>query len=357
MVMNHNLKVGIYIPTLNKPDFVIRQIRYYASLNSPHPVYIGDNSNSEKAFLLQEALKNFRNKLEITYFHHQPSISQAECQLNLVTHIKEKYAVFVGDDDFLVPDSVTKCAEFLENNPDFSLASGLAVSFSLDQTGPYGKIVELSDYPRPEVLEEKAENRLWDYLNRYHVTLFSVARTADLKKDWEVSLKAKERSFQTEVMPGCLAIIRGKSKTLDCLGIIRQMHDNRQPSPDIFDWLVKSDWAETYQYFLETLVKELSQTNGLSELSALNAVKNTMWVYIEKHLISGHLAQKKQNKNYLNPIKNVFGKIPYAKKIFYKHINPKLKNGLGRSMHYQVSQPWSPYYQDFQEIEKALKGL
>ncbi len=211
--MPNDLKVGIYIPTLNKPDFVIRQIKYYASLHSPHPVYIGDNSSLEKAQLLQEALKNFQNKLEINYFHHQPSISQAECQLNLVSHMKEKYAVFSGDDDFLVPDSLTNCAEFLENHPDFSLASGLAVSFSLDQPGPYGKIATLSDYPRPEVLEEKAGDRLQNYLNRYHVTLFSLARTVDLKRDWEVSLKAKERSFQTEVMPGFLAIVRGKSKT------------------------------------------------------------------------------------------------------------------------------------------------
>lgn len=349
--MSDSFKVGIYIPTLNKPDFVIRQIKYYASLNSPHPVYIGDNSSPENAQILQKALENFKNKLEINYIYRPAE--QAESQLNLVSQIKEKYAAFVGDDDFLVPNSLTKCAQFLENNPDYSLASGLAVSFSLDRPGPYGKIVNLSDYPRPEVLEEKGKDRLMDYLNRYHVTLFSVARTADLKRDWELSVKAKDRSFQTEIMLGTLAIVRGKSKTLDCLSLVRQMHDSRQPSPDIFDWLAKPDWAETYQYFLEVLAKELTKIDVPNERLAKKIVKEAMWLYIQNHLVSGHLIPN-QNKNYLNLFKKTFVKIPFAKKIFYKYINPKLKNGLGRSMHYQVSQPWSLYYQDWQEIKKAL---
>lgn len=354
--MSNELKVGIYIPTLNKPDFVIRQIKYYASLRSPHPIYIGDDSNEENALILQQAIENFKDRLEINYYHKQWPPSQADCELKLVSSIKEKYAVFCGDDDFLTPNSLTKCAEFLEKNSDYALATGLAVSFNLDRSGPYGQIVSMSDYRRPEVLKEKAGERLLDYLTTYHVTLFSVGRTVDLKNDWELSLKAKEGSFQTEIMSGCLAVARGKTKTLDCLAIIRQMHDTRQPSPDIFDWLTKPDWAETYQYFSEVLAKEISEKDDFSEDEAKSIIKKAMWTYIQKHLVAkyGQVDQKKPT-NFEKLSKKIVKKIfPSSKKIFLKYLKPRLKTGRP-SLHYEVRQPWSPYYQDFQEIVKAVE--
>ena len=40
-------KVAILIPTLNRSDFLIRQLQYYATVENPHPVYIGDASDKE----------------------------------------------------------------------------------------------------------------------------------------------------------------------------------------------------------------------------------------------------------------------------------------------------------------------
>lgn len=341
---------------MNKPDFIIRQIKYYVSLRSPHPVYIGDDSDEQRAGILKQAIEKFKDKLEINYYHKQWPPSQADCELKLVSSIKEKYTVFSGDDDFLIPDSLTKCAEFLENNSNYSLTTGLAVSFNLDRSGPYGQITSMSDYRRPEVTEETAGERLLDYLTTYHVTLFSVGRTIDLKRDWELSLQAKERSFQTEIMPGCLAVTRGKTKTLNYLAIVRQMHDTRQPSPDIFDWLARLDWAETYQYFSETLAKEISEKDGLSESEAKNIIKKALWVYIQKHLASKY-GQIKQKHTVLEKAgKKVLKKIfPISKNIFLKYLKPRLKTGQP-SLHYEVRQPWSRHYQDFQKIEKTIQS-
>ena len=38
-------KVAILIPTKNRSDFLIRQLKYYASVDSVHPIYIGDSSD------------------------------------------------------------------------------------------------------------------------------------------------------------------------------------------------------------------------------------------------------------------------------------------------------------------------
>ena len=48
-MITDNLKVAILIPTMNRADFVIRQLQYYASVNCPHTIYIGDSSNQENS--------------------------------------------------------------------------------------------------------------------------------------------------------------------------------------------------------------------------------------------------------------------------------------------------------------------
>ena len=45
--MSSSNKVAILIPTMNRSDFLIRQLNYYANVKSQHPIYIGDASNIE----------------------------------------------------------------------------------------------------------------------------------------------------------------------------------------------------------------------------------------------------------------------------------------------------------------------
>ena len=65
------MKVAILIPTMNRPDFIERTVGYYNSLNSPHPIYIGDASDPGGAAQTAKILERFRN-VEVKYFHfHQ----------------------------------------------------------------------------------------------------------------------------------------------------------------------------------------------------------------------------------------------------------------------------------------------
>ena len=59
-------KVAIIIPTKNRLDFVIRTILYYASINSHHPIFIGDASDKSSEELV---LKAAQDKIEVYYFH------------------------------------------------------------------------------------------------------------------------------------------------------------------------------------------------------------------------------------------------------------------------------------------------
>ena len=59
-------KVAILIPTKNRIDFVIRTIKYYVSINSSHPIFIGDASSKSSEELVINAAEN---KIDVYYFH------------------------------------------------------------------------------------------------------------------------------------------------------------------------------------------------------------------------------------------------------------------------------------------------
>ena len=57
--------LGIIVPTMNRPDFVIRQLNYYASLNSPHAIYYADSSNLENSKKITDEIAKLNDKLHI----------------------------------------------------------------------------------------------------------------------------------------------------------------------------------------------------------------------------------------------------------------------------------------------------
>src|SRR3989338_6817452 len=111
---NDNLRVGIIVPTRNRSEFITRLLNYYASLKSPHTIYLGDSSDPPEK--IKKIVSELNGKLNIVY-HYSPPGDVAKCEFELLTLVKEKYACLLCDDDYHVPDAITECAEFLEKNP------------------------------------------------------------------------------------------------------------------------------------------------------------------------------------------------------------------------------------------------
>ena len=132
-------KVAILIPTINRKEFVIRQLRYYASVSSTHPVYIGDGSAVSAANEIQAALDSCGSKLQV-YYHHLPGLNDRQTIVRLGELANETYCAFKGDDDYLIPGSLSKCADFLHHNPSYRTAQGKAILFQLNEPGPYGTL-------------------------------------------------------------------------------------------------------------------------------------------------------------------------------------------------------------------------
>ena len=123
-------KVSILVPTLNRSEFVIRLLEYYSSVKSIHPIYIGDSSNISHKNKILDKVNDLKGKLCINYFHW-PKYNDLKTLDELAKKSKEDFCAYIGDDDFLIPNSLEICANFLSKNPNYRTAQGKAMIFHL----------------------------------------------------------------------------------------------------------------------------------------------------------------------------------------------------------------------------------
>src|SRR3989338_235501 len=108
--------ITIILPTMNRPDFLERLLRYYAAVNFQHSIFIGDASDSGPADKAKTVVAKFKSNLNVEY-HGCPGLSIAQTVAKLNQSLKTPYAVLTGDDDFLVPAGIGRCVDFLKRNP------------------------------------------------------------------------------------------------------------------------------------------------------------------------------------------------------------------------------------------------
>lgn len=349
--MKSTKTAGIFIPSMNRSDFIIRQLKYYSRVQCPHTIYIGDSSNEEHRAKIENAITGLTN-IRVAY-KHLPSFNDREAIYHLLSIMEEPYSCLSGDDDYQIPNSITKCIEFLEKNPDYSSASGYAVSFRLKNNGAYGELDRLADYPRPHVNSSTAANRVVDYFSNYFVPLFSVNRTEWIVKSWDQSVKIKDKSFGSEIIPSALSIVNGKTATIDCLGFIRQIHDGHYGLPNTFDWITSDSWLESYRESVNRLANAVSVTDGILRNEAEKFAKQGLWIFIQKQLAREYPQYFPDNAKKHNQLKNIrskFGRKLPLLKLAYRRLFMKSPRGL----HFEVLQSASKYYKDFKPIIESF---
>lgn len=274
------MKVGIVIPTLNRTEFLLRQLSYYKRVACPHGIYIGDSSEPAQAQKLQEVVQSFSDSLNI-YYEPYPHLNDMQTINALLKLVKEPYAAFVADDDFLCPNGLTQCAEYLSQHSDHSVAHGKALLCGF--AGPHTQQFTTGPYPMGSLYGETASKRLVSFYERYFVPLFSVHRTEEFIQATEAAWDIPDKAFR-ELLPCGISAVQGNVKELDCLYLIRQTHPQRYVTADIFDWLTGEDWALSFGLFQKHLTEALVVQEGLSVEQAQEVVKEAFWMHLLTHL-------------------------------------------------------------------------
>ena len=348
-------KAAILIPTKNRSSFLSRQLKYYSSVNCVHSIYIGDASNEKERIALQKAVEKYSKNLKIHYFHW-PGCNERQAIARLAKSADEKYCCIICDDDFLIPNSISKCAEFLSRNSAYRTAQGKAIAIFLGDNSVYGKIKGFSTYwLRKESEWETGKERLQHFAKNYWVPQFSVHRTSEFIADSEYYENMPNQAFG-ELIHSYTFIIKGKSKFIDCLYLIRQDHNQRYLNPGIIDWITSDDWLKSYKLFSKSLEVALIETDNISLSEAEASVKNSFWRYfsggiIRKQNFSTNLQQSNKKK-----VKNILERSFMGRKglALVKKVRNYSKGYPAGLFPEQLLLSSSPYHSDFYPVYKLI---
>lgn len=344
--------ISLIIPTMNRPDFLIRLLRYYRDIGFPGYICIGDSSDAAHIEPTKRAVEALQGKLNIIYREY-PDYNISMAISHLIDLVSTRYAAFVADDDFLVPAALEQCAMFLDNHPDYVAAHGVGVGLGLKSSGAYGQVAWASHYQQPVIDGDSASQRLLAHLSNYAVTLFSVHRIESWREMYQDISSLKDDTFALELLPCCRSVIQGKVKELDCFYLVRQSHNQRYLLPEIPDWISSPHWLPSYQVFRGCLAKKLMQLDGIGIEKAQEIVDQAFQSYLT-NLLGKPVGKPTLGHSVLSYLREVAGILPGARQVWRAL---RSLNSAGRkreSLLATLLLPSSPYHADFMPVYQAL---
>ena len=272
---NESKKLTIILPTKNRPECLLRLLRYYVEVGFQGILCIGDSSEGEHLECNKRQIKMFGGRLDIVYKEY-PELDEPQCSQKLANIVNTPYVAWVADDDFLVPSGLEKCMVFLEDHPDYSAAHGLSIKIKVKNNAVFGPIVDCKFIDHQAVEEaESASERLLNYAKHPSTTSFSVHRTQTLQLILSNNHLVDDRVFAGR-FPEYILVIKGKIKELDCLSLIRGRLSYKYSSSEqqnIYFWLTNEKWLTYFKIFEDVFIKELMKKDEIGLNKAQEVVR------------------------------------------------------------------------------------
>jgi len=251
----------VVVPSRNRQDYLLRQIRYWAA--SSAYLIVVDGSTRPLDDRVRSAVDNHGR---MTYLHEQSSFAT---RLNLASeHVVTPYAVMLGDDEFHLPTGLGASLSVLEENPDLVGCMGQVLSFS--PVGHYRRIVLARDYPSLHcygVRHTAPADRLIAAMSDYAMaTCYAVLRTPVWRRSWG-SLGEYESGHVAELQQAMAVYLLGPFTTTSHVQWLRSIENPNQPLSSVEKkegkiWF--PEWWEGQRYQAD----RAAFVSGLAELVA-----------------------------------------------------------------------------------------
>ena len=332
---------------MNRSAFLTRLLNFYSNINCKNNFYIADSSSdSFHIDAIDQDLKKFKNKIKITYSHYPNTNIEEAKRLILNDHVEEKYAAYCGDDDFLIPKSLGECATFLDQNEEYSNCHGKGILFSTKDDPLYSSISSVSSYSLHSNEHDDPCDRLDRYLSKYW-PIWTVRRTDEFRSTLAL-LKTIPVESLREVVMGSIPIIKGKTKTLDNLYVVRQIHPNRFNNPSVIGEFLNKDWQLGYQESVKILTDILTEKSSYDQKYCHKVINDGFKKYYTSAI------EAKRSRDYsrvkLFRIKELLKKrFTFLYKIYQLYLSPKINLEKIRSDKIKS-------FSDFKEIDFFLKN-
>ena len=214
-------KITVVIPTFNRPNILNRNLEFLDSFNYKLKVLVLDSSTIKKKF----NFKKFLN-LEIIYKKFKKDIYFAKKIYSGVKTVKTKYLLLCADDDFVIPNCMSLCINFLEKNNEYVACRGYFLQHSKSN-----KFYQKMNYNLLYKNNFSCENsysfeRCNEYLMGKKSNFFySIIRTRTSNKIWKFISTKVTGGIALETFKSFLIYYFGKVKVLNYLYSSREATD------------------------------------------------------------------------------------------------------------------------------------
>ena len=312
---------SILIPTINRPEFIIRYIDYLELSNFQGELLIGDSSD---IFEFNKTLNHIKDNTFSFKIIHQshPNKMHYEVIRELLPYISMPFSLFMCDDDFIIVETLNKAIDFLNKNLDYSAVGGRGIMCYTSYNDNCFKINYLHKIDFNNILEDTSIERLHNLIHSKHnVIAYSISRTKDLILRWPISDLFDEKTLAIEILP-CLTIpIQGKLFVLEDLFVIRTNHSKRIMLPSKFNMILDPKWNHAYKFtiqYLTNLTINLKQ-NQMNYDLVYKSVNDLVTKYFLRELSNAYNRLNKKNPKYnLQLLYKIKSLILYKSKVFLK---------------------------------------
>ncbi len=208
-------RITVIINVHNRHRHLARQLDYLGSYYAC--MMVADSSDRPYSSSVQP---------HVNYIHYR-NWDYTDKLADVIQKVQTPYVHLCADDDFYVPPAVSKCADFMEAQPDYFSAQGRYMAFQWN--GEALKYIPLyRNYIDRDVGSDCAAIRYGELFHSYIQCLYSVHRTENLKEAFSLALASDIRNHNlVELLTAVTAVIHGKHRVLPMVyGIREKMSDS-----------------------------------------------------------------------------------------------------------------------------------
>ena len=314
--MNLLSKLTLIVPTYNRQDYVLRNMRYWSGRGPT--LHILDGS------VTPISTSDLSGLNENIHYHYLP-ISVFQRLGHSLDLVKTKYCMLMGDDDLFIPSGLEACIKQLESVEDLVSCMGRCLSF-LPGSNEVKGWVDSTEMKGYSILQEDPIERMVFHMNPYTCsTIYSVvqtpvwklAMTSWTKKRFQV-LNLDELQFELGV---CYL---GKSKVNEDLMLLRS-HENppwrksEPPLPSALEWWDNPSRECEHNEFLQIMADTLANGDSNKTKSIYNGVREAVVAYTYQ------FRKNSFEKNHVDSFKKIMNSLivrwlPKTVKKFLKNI-------------------------------------
>ncbi len=347
-------RISILIPTMNRSEFVTRALNYYSAVGFKGAICLGDSSDEQHARKIQQAIDALKGRLNVIYryFPSPPYTNDAMCLKELIEAVPTPYAVYSGDDDFVIPRTLEQCATFLDSHPDHSAAHGVTVAVCLRASGAHGPL-RWAEYRVGHILEsDRAAERWKGYMRHALSTQYNLHRTETWRQMYQHLPVVPTRYLGTEVLPCSFSAVLGKIKELDGLSCIFQVNDVKRfgwGTHSMYSLAMQPDWSQSVQGLRRSIVEEIARTDHIAVEEAGRLFDKEFWRHL-LIMLQAHYDERYEPMNAFSAFKRRFPSVVAAVRVWrqirsfrYRRISLKA-----------LLNPSHPYHADFMPAYQAI---